>query len=62
MSFFVDPSGCKTRVKHVLADGKRVDDIDGHFIPYNEENAGIYHVLFRIIDRVLSEAEQAEGA
>ena len=61
MSIYIDPKGNKIRVRHFLADGREVEDIEGHFVPYNEQNAGIYHVLRGIARRIMSEAEEGGG-
>ena len=56
MSVYIDPKGVSHKVTHVLADGTRLDDISGHFIPNNPENAGIYLVLAGIAERLVREA------
>lgn len=43
-------------VKHVLADGRRLESIDGYVIP----SIGRSEVVYRIIKRVHAESEQQE--
>lgn len=41
-------------VKHVLADGRRVDSVDGYVIP----SIGRSEAVYRIVKRVHAESEQ----
>lgn len=43
-------------VKHVLADGRRIDSMDGFIIP----STGRSEVVYRIIKRVHAESKQQE--
>lgn len=41
-------------VKHVLADGRRIESVDGYVIP----SIGRSEVVYRIVKRVHAESEQ----
>jgi hypothetical protein len=58
VSIYIDPKGMKHKVNHILADGRRVDDISGHPVPYNEEFVGVYQILEGIADRILRESRE----
>lgn len=58
MSIYIDPKGVKHKVNHILADGRRVDDISGHPVPYNEQFMGVYQILGGIADRILRESRE----
>lgn len=57
MSIYVDPKGVEHRARHILADGRVLEDITGYPIPNNEQNAGIYHVLQGIVERIVRECD-----
>jgi len=48
------------RIRHILADGREVDSIEGHVVTINDKTIGIVNVIRRHLEQQAELAAQAE--